>query len=129
MKYNTYIGYYYHPDHHFQRSATIFSKGNEKITVGMLIDALDKTLEILAEKDQTAKDIKTAIDVCKVLRVMMNNQRTHKPSKEDFKTTFDAIAKIENDSLPTKEAKEQHKRECEFCKVLIDFFYKEEPNS
>ena len=65
---------------------------------------------------------KTAKTVFDAMKMVLENKRPSKPSKEDMKTTVDVLEEITNLSAKSEWEKEQNARYAFLCKLVIDRF-------
>lgn len=107
---------------HFLPNTVLFSNENERITVAMIKNALDYILGIIATRSPLVESYKTAKTVLDAMKMVLENKRPSKPSKEDMKTTVDVLEEITNLSAKSEWEKEQNARYAFLCKLVIDRF-------
>lgn len=107
---------------HFLPNTVLFSNENERITVAMIKNALDYILGIIATRSPLVESYKTAKTVFDAMKMVLENKRPSKPSKEDMKTTVDVLEEITNLSAKSEWEKEQNARYAFLCKLVIDRF-------
>lgn len=107
---------------HFLPNTVLFSNKNERITVAMIKNALDYILGIIATRSPLVESYKTAKTVFDAMKMVLENKRPSKPSKEDMKTTVDVLEEITNLSAKSEWEKEQNARYAFLCKLVIDRF-------
>ena len=107
---------------HFLPNTVLFSNENERITVAMIKNALDYILGIIATRSPLVESYKTAKTVFDAVKMVLENKRPSKPSKEDMKTTVDVLEEITNLSAKSEWEKEQNARYAFLCKLVIDRF-------
>ena len=78
----------------FLPGTVLFSKGEEQITVAMANDFLNYILGILAHKNPLTESYKKAKKVFSALKMVFDNKRPPRPSKEDVKTAIDVLEEI-----------------------------------
>ena len=101
---------------HFLPNTVLFSNKNERITVAMIKNALDYILGIIATRSPLVESYKTAKTVFDAMKMVLENKRPSKPSKEDMKTTVDVLEDITDLSAKSKWEKEQNARYAFLCK-------------
>ena len=106
----------------FLPGTVLFSKGEEQITVAMANDFLNYILGILAHKNPLLESYKKAKKVFSALKMVFDNKRPPRPSKEDIKTAIDVLEEIKNMSANSDEEKEYNARCALFCKLMINSF-------
>ena len=106
----------------FMPGTVLFSKGEEQITVAMANDFLNYILGILAHKNPLLESYKKAKKVFSALKMVLENKRPPRPSKEDMKTAIDVLEEIKNMSANSDEEKEYNARCALFCKLMINSF-------
>jgi len=107
---------------HFLPNTVLFSNKNERITVAMIKNVLDYILGIIATRSPLVESYKTAKTVFDAMKMVLENKRPSKPSKEDMKTTVDVLEEITNLSAKSEWEKEQNARYAFLCKLVIDRF-------
>lgn len=107
---------------HFLPNTVLFSNENERITVAMIKNALDYILGIIVTRSPLVESYKTAKTVFDAMKMVLENKRPSKPSKEDMKTTVDVLEEITNLSAKSEWEKEQNARYAFLCKLVIDRF-------
>ncbi len=107
---------------YFLPSTVLFSNEKERITVAMIKDALDYILSIIATQSPFIEAYKTAKTVFSAMKMMLENKKPSKPSKEDMKTTVDVLEEITNLFAKSEWEKEQNARYAFLCKLMIDGF-------
>ena len=107
---------------YFLPNTVLFSNENERITVAMIKNALDYILGIIATRSPLVESYKTAKTVFDAMKMVLENKRPSKPSKEDMKTTVDVLEEITNLSAKSEWEKEQNARYAFLCKLVIDRF-------
>ena len=107
---------------YFLPNTVLFSNENERITVAMIKNALDYILGIIATRSPLVESYKTAKTVFDAMKMVLENKRPSKPSKEDMKTTVDVLEEITNLSAKSEWEKEQNARYAFLCKLVIDEF-------
>lgn len=107
---------------HFLPNTVLFSDENERITVAMIKNALDYILGIIATRSPLVESYKTVKTVFDAMKMVLENKRPSKPSKEDMKTTVDVLEEITNLSAKSEWEKEQNARYAFLCKLVIDRF-------
>lgn len=107
---------------YFLPNTVLFSNENERITVAMIKNALDYILGIIATRSPLVESYKTAKTVFDAMKMVLENKRPSKPSKEDMKTTVDVLEEITNLSAKPEWEKEQNARYAFLCKLVIDRF-------
>lgn len=107
---------------HFLPNTVLFSNKNERITVAMIKNVLDYILGIIATRSPLVESYKTAKTVFDAMKMVLENKRPSKPSKEDMKTTVDVLEEITNLSAKSEWEKEQNARDAFLCKLMIDGF-------
>ncbi len=107
---------------HFLPSTVLFSNETERITVGMIKNALDYILSIIATRSPLVESYKTAKTVFGAMKMILENKKPSKPSKADMKTTVDVLEEITNVSAKSEWEKEQNARYAFICKLMIDGF-------
>ena len=107
---------------YFLPNTVLFSNENERITVAMIKNALDYILGIIATRSPLVESYKTAKTVFDAMKMVLENKRPSKPSKEDMKTTVDVLDEITNLSAKSEWEKEQNARYAFLCKLVIDRF-------
>ncbi len=101
---------------HFLPNTVLFSNKNERITVAMIKNVLDYILGIIATRCPLVESYKTAKTVFDAMKMVLENKRPSKPSKEDMKTTVDVLEEITDLSAKSKWEKEQNARYAFLCK-------------
>ena len=107
---------------HFLPNTVLFSNENERITVAMIKNALDYILGIIVTRSPLVESYKTAKTVFDAMKMVLENKRPSKPSKEDMKTTVDVLEEITNLSAKSEWEKEQNASYAFLCKLVIDRF-------
>ena len=107
---------------HFLPNTVLFSNKNERITVAMIKNVLDYILGIIATRSPLVESYKTAKTVFDAMKMVLENKRPSKPSKEDMKTTVDVLEEITNLSAKSEWEKEQNARYAFLYKLVIDRF-------
>lgn len=107
---------------YFLPNTVLFSNENERITVAMIKNALDYILGIIATRSPLVESYKTAKTVFDAMKMVLENKRPSKPSKEDMKTTVDVLEEITDLSAKSEWEKEQNARYAFLCKLVIDRF-------
>lgn len=107
---------------HFLPNTVLFSNENERITVAMIKNALDYILGIIATRSPLVEPYKTAKTVFDAMKMVLENKRPSKHSKEDMKTTVDVLEEITNLSAKSEWEKEHNARYAFLCKLVIDRF-------
>ena len=107
---------------YFLPNTVLFSNENERITVAMIKNALDYILGIIATRSPLVESYKTAKTVFDAMKMVLENKRPSKPSKEDMKTNVDVLEEITNLSAKSEWEKEQNARYAFLCKLVIDRF-------
>lgn len=107
---------------YFLPNTVLFSNENERITVAMIKNALDYILGIIATRSPLVESYKTAKTVFDAMKMVLENKRPSKPSKEDMKTTVDVLEEITNLSAKSEWEKEQNARYAFLYKLVIDRF-------
>ena len=106
----------------FLPGTVLFSKGEEQITVAMANDFLNYILGILAHKNPLTESYKKAKKVFSALKMVFDNKRPPRPSKEDMKTAIDVLEEIKNMSA-NSDAEKMYSAKCAlFCKLMINSF-------
>ncbi len=111
---------------HFLPNTVLFSNKNERITVAMIKNVLDYILGIIATRSPLVEPYKTAKTVFDAMKMVLENKRPSKPSKEDMKTTVDVLEEITDLSAKSKWEKEQNARYAFLCKLMIEGLFKNE---
>lgn len=106
----------------FLPGTVLFSKGEEQITVAMANDFLNYILCILAHKNPLLESYKKAKKVFSALKMVFDNKRPPRPSKEDMKTAIDVLEEIKNMSANSDAEKEYNAKCALFCKLMINNF-------
>ena len=101
---------------HFLPNTVLFSNKNERITVAMIKNVLDYILGVIATRSPLVESYKTAKTVFDAMKMVLENKRPSKPSKEDMKTTVDVLEEITNLSAKSEWEKEQNARYAFLCK-------------
>ena len=107
---------------YFLPNTVLFSNKNERITVAMIKNVLDYILGIIATRSPLVESYKTAKTVFDAMKMVLENKRPSKPSKEDMKTTVDVLEEITNLSAKSEWEKEQNARYAFLYKLVIDRF-------
>lgn len=118
---NSFRGYQIHNYQYYLPQNVLLSNENEKITVGMIKEALDYMLEKIAKKNPIIKKYNNAYKTLKSLKQKYSNQTPVKVSKEEIKDALDVITEIKNENL-NDEQKDYNDKICMYCKLLIDFW-------
>lgn len=106
----------------FLPGTVLFSKGEEQITVAMANDFLNYILGILARKNPLIESYKKAKKVFSALKMIFDNKRPPRPSKEDVKTAIDVLEEIKNMSANSDAEKMYNARCALICKLMINNF-------
>ena len=107
---------------HFFPNTVLFTKDDMKITVGMAQDAVDYILGLLAQKDPLIDVYKKAKTVFSAIKLILENKRPPRVTKEDVKIAIDVLKEIQNFSAKSEIEKEHNERYALWCKWLIDRF-------
>lgn len=107
---------------HFLPNTILFIKGDEKITVAMAQNAIDYILSVRALKDPVIDRYKKAKTVFSAMKLMLQNSRQRKVTKEDAKVAIDVLEEIQNLYAKSDDEKECNAKYALLCKLLIDGF-------
>ena len=104
----------------FTPNTVLFSRGTDCITVSMVNDVLDYVLDAIAFKSPLSESYKTAKKVLSVIKMILGNKQTSRPSKKDLKTTVAVLKEIFNANARSEQQKEYNERCALICNLLID---------
>lgn len=106
----------------FLPNKVLFYNEKERITVAMIKDALDYILAIIAIQSPLIESYKTAKTVFGAMKMILENKKPSKPSKDDMKTAVDVLEEIANLSAKSEWEKEHNARYAFLCKLMINGF-------
>ena len=119
------MGYTIHRVKVFRPHTILFTKGNEKITVSMIQEALSHIINIITKKNPALAQYGVALKVLRAVQIRLTNGQPRKPSRNDLKVACEVLSEIQKENAMTEEQKDRIDASAFLCKLFIEGFMRD----